>query len=64
LNIQWQCYVTVQRVFIYRRTERCREGSTGSRYTTPITLSVLSTTQSGSKQRLFVETSAGYVDCQ
>jgi len=32
-------------MFIYRRTERCREGSTGSRYTTPITLSVLSASQ-------------------
>jgi len=64
LNIHWQCYVTVQRVFVYRRTKPCREGSTDSRYTTPITLSVLSAAHSGSKQWLFVETSAGYVDCQ
>jgi hypothetical protein len=38
LNIQWECYVTVQRVFIYRRTEPFREGSTDSRYTAPVTL--------------------------
>jgi hypothetical protein len=38
LNIQWQCYVTVQRVFIYRRTEPCREGSTDSRYTASMIL--------------------------